>query len=92
MAAVSTQCHKFGMMHQVRKLSTKKQSFRNKDSQAGAWGVGKNSLDDVSEAECKGLWLEEAKRRYKEYKAGNIKGLPAKDVFRDAHARLREVR
>ena len=51
-----------------------------------------NSLDDFSEAECEGLWLEEAKRRYKEYRAGNIPGRPAKDVFRDAHARLREVR
>ncbi len=49
-----------------------------------------SSLDDFSEAECEGLWLEEAKRRYKEYKAGNITGRPAKEVFRDAHARLRK--
>jgi hypothetical protein len=51
-----------------------------------------SSLDDFSESECENLWLEEAKRRYKEYKAGNITGRPAKDVLREAHAKLREAR
>ena len=36
------------------------------------------SLDDVEEQENEQLWLEEAGRRYEEYKAGS---LPARDAF-----------
>lgn len=44
-----------------------------------------NSLEDISEEENEMLWAEEAERRYREYKEGNIKAIPAEEVF----ARLR---
>ncbi|HEV8658622.1 MAG TPA: addiction module protein [Thermoanaerobaculia bacterium] len=44
-----------------------------------------DSLDNVSEEENEKLWAQEAERRYSEYKAGNIKAVPAEEVF----ARLR---
>lgn len=44
-----------------------------------------DSLDNISEEENDKLWAEEAERRYREYKAGNIKAVPAEEVF----ARLR---
>ena len=44
-----------------------------------------DSLDDLSEEENDQLWAREAERRYSEYKAGNIKSVPADEVF----ARLR---
>ena len=50
-----------------------------------------SSLDDVDEAECERLWIEEAKRRYKEYKAGNISSSPANDAFRNTRAKLRAI-
>ena len=50
------------------------------------------SLDELDEAECERLWLEEAERRYREYKAGNITSRSAKDVFRDARTKLSEIR
>ena len=39
------------------------------------------SLDGISEEENEQLWLEEAERRYSEYKAGNVKAVPAEEVF-----------
>ena len=44
-----------------------------------------DSLEDISEDESDVLWGEEAERRYAAYKAGEIKGIPAEQVF----ARLR---
>lgn len=44
-----------------------------------------DSLDNISEEENDKLWAQEAERRYSEYKAGNIKAVPAEEVF----ARLR---
>ena len=44
-----------------------------------------DSLDDLSEEENERLWANEAARRYAEYKAGNIQGVDAEEVF----ARLR---
>ena len=51
-----------------------------------------SSLDELNESECESLWLKEAGRRYREYKAGNISGRSAEEVFRDARARLSAVR
>lgn len=51
-----------------------------------------SSLDELDESECESLWLEEAGRRYREYKKGNISSRAAEEVFRDARARLREIR
>ena len=46
------------------------------------------SLDDMSEAEIETLWLEEAIRRDDEIDAGKASLRNAKEVFRDARARL----
>ena len=51
-----------------------------------------SSLDELDESECESLWLEEAGRRYREYKKGNISSRAAEEVFRDARAKLREIR
>ena len=40
-----------------------------------------DSLDDLSEEENERLWANEAARRYAEYKAGNIQGVDAEEVF-----------
>lgn len=47
-----------------------------------------DSLDDISEEESDQLWAHEAERRYAEYKAGNMKAVPAEEVF----ARIRSRR
>lgn len=47
------------------------------------------SLDELDEKECNRLWLEEAKRRYHEYKAGTISSRSAEEVFQDVRAKLR---
>jgi putative addiction module component (TIGR02574 family) len=47
------------------------------------------SLDALDEAENEKLWLEEAARRYREYKNGNIPARSAEDVLRDARSAMR---
>ncbi|OGV64669.1 MAG: hypothetical protein A3K19_30055 [Lentisphaerae bacterium RIFOXYB12_FULL_65_16] len=47
------------------------------------------SLDELDDAENERLWLEEANRRYQEYKKGTIGARDAKDVLRDARAAIR---
>ncbi len=42
------------------------------------------SLDEPSESEVERLWLVEAERRLKEFRAGRVRGIPADDVFRQA--------
>lgn len=44
-----------------------------------------DSLEDISEEENDALWAAEAERRYADFKAGEIKAIPAEEVF----ARLR---
>ena len=39
------------------------------------------SLDNLNDAENEGLWLEEAERRYQEYKKGNIRLVPLKRLL-----------
>ncbi len=46
------------------------------------------SLDTLDDSENERLWLDEAERRYKEYKAGRISARPAADVMRDARAKI----
>ena len=46
------------------------------------------SLEDLSEAEIDGLWVEEALRRDAELDAGTAKDRDSKDVFRDALGRF----
>lgn len=50
------------------------------------------SLDDLDEAECERLWVAEAKRRFAEFQAGKVPARPAKEVFREARARLAALR
>ena len=45
------------------------------------------SLDNLSEAEIEKLWIEEADRRYEAYQAGEIKAVPADEVFARLRAR-----
>ena len=47
------------------------------------------SLDALDDAENERLWIEEAERRYREYKKGNISSRPAADVLRDARSRIK---
>ena len=47
------------------------------------------SLDVLDNAENERLWLEEAERRYREYKRGNIPSRLAKYVFCDARSRIK---
>jgi len=42
------------------------------------------SLDNYDDPEAEELWLQEAERRYQEYRQGKIQGRPADDVYRDA--------
>jgi len=41
------------------------------------------SLDDLSEAEIEGLWLDEAERRERAWDAGEVEGIPAEQVLRE---------
>ncbi len=47
------------------------------------------SLDDLSGAQIEQMWLDEADRRYREYKKGTISARLAEDVLRDARAAIR---
>ena len=46
-----------------------------------------DSLDELSEEETDRLWAQEAERRYAEYKAGNLPGVPAEEVFERLRSR-----
>lgn len=46
-------------------------------------------MDPAALTEAEDLWLQEAERRYREYREGNLPTRPAEDVFRDAFAKLR---
>lgn len=45
------------------------------------------SLDNLSHAEIENLWIEESERRYEAYEAGEIKAVPADEVFARLRAR-----
>jgi putative addiction module component (TIGR02574 family) len=47
------------------------------------------SLDSLDDSENERLWIEEADRRYQEYKRGNISARPAEDVLRDARTAIK---
>jgi len=48
-------------------------------------------LDDLDEQHLERLWMQEAARRLKEFKAGNIKARSAENVFRDVRTKLQEL-
>ena len=47
-----------------------------------------NSLDALSEADVERLWVEEAERRNAQIERGVVEARRAKNVIRDARARL----
>lgn len=46
------------------------------------------SLEGEEDAGAEQLWIEEAERRYTEYKAGRIKAKPAELVFKGAYSKF----
>jgi putative addiction module component (TIGR02574 family) len=48
-----------------------------------------SSLDDEEDPEAERLWIEEAERRYKEYKQGKIQGKSAELAFKEARSKIR---
>ncbi|MHB8828534.1 MAG: addiction module protein [Syntrophales bacterium] len=47
------------------------------------------SLDNHDDADVEELWLQEAERRYREYREGKLQTRSADDVFRDAFSKVR---
>lgn len=47
------------------------------------------SLDALDDAENERLWVEEAERRYHEYRQGRVLSKPAADAIRDTRAQIR---
>ncbi|MFH0802134.1 MAG: addiction module protein [bacterium] len=46
-------------------------------------------MDAVDDSENERLWVEEAERRYQQYKSGKVSSRPAADVLRDARSSIR---
>jgi len=46
------------------------------------------SLEELDKIENERLWVEEAERRYREYKKGRVSSRSSKEVFRDAFKRF----
>ncbi len=47
------------------------------------------TLDPGEDVDAEDLWLEEAEKRYAQYRAGKLKSKPADQVFREARERFR---
>ncbi len=47
------------------------------------------SLDEEEEPEAERLWIEEAERRYREYKEGKVKTKLADLVFKEARSKIK---
>ena len=47
-----------------------------------------NSLDEEEDPEAEKLWIQEAERRYREYKEGKTKIKQAELVFKEARSKL----
>lgn len=47
------------------------------------------SLETDADPDAELFWIEEAERRYAEYKAGRVKTIPSEQVFKDARAKLK---
>ena len=73
------------MSPELKEFKTWALSFSAKDRAALAEHLIA-SLDSLEDSENERLWLEEADRRYKEYKKGNVSARPAEDVLRDARS------
>ncbi len=51
-----------------------------------------DGLDELEEQDLERLWVQEASRRFQEFKDGNILARPSSEVFRDVRARLQDMR
>lgn len=49
-------------------------------------------LDELDEQNLQRLWLQEASRRFNEYKDGNINSRKSSEVFHNARAKLQDMR
>lgn len=47
------------------------------------------SLDVLDDGENERFWVEEAERRYREYRQGRVSSKPAAEAIRDARAQIR---
>jgi len=47
------------------------------------------SLEPDEDPEAERSWIEEAERRYQDYKAGKVITIPAEQVFKDARLKLK---
>ena len=47
------------------------------------------SLEEEEDLEAERLWIEEAERRYQEYKQGKVQAIPANKVFQDARSKIK---
>ena len=47
------------------------------------------SLDEEENPEAEKLWIEESERRYREYKQGKVKSIPAETVFKEVRSQLK---
>ncbi len=46
------------------------------------------TLNKKEDENVEKIWLDEAEKRYEEYKKGKIKAIPAKEAFQEARNRL----
>lgn len=51
-----------------------------------------DELDELDEKDLERLWIKEASRRFKDFKAGNIQARSGTDVFNEARIKLKELR
>ena len=49
-------------------------------------------LDELDEENLQHLWMQEASRRFQEYKDGRMKARSSSDVFRDVRNKIRTMR
>jgi len=67
--------------HEIRSLNTEDRMHLLRDLIA--------DLDGSMDEDVEKAWLEEAERRYKELKEGEVELIPAEEVFSRARARLK---
>lgn len=48
-----------------------------------------SALDQDEDIDAEELWLEEAEKRYQDYRAGKVGAKPAEQVFEEAKKRMR---
>ena len=49
-------------------------------------------LDDLDEQNLQSLWMQEASRRFQEFRDGKINARSSSDVFRDVRKKMQAIR